>query len=135
MVGVVEHGDVTGAGVGAREPEREIVRLAAGVDEEDDAQRVGQRRGQAAGVADDRVVQVARVRVELRHLLGGRAHHARVGVPDVADVVDHVEVGPPVLGVQVRALAADDLQRAGVGPTPLPMSAGAYGRFRGRAPR
>ena len=115
MVGVVEHEHVAPAGVGAREPQREVVRLAARVDEEDDAQRVRERGGEPPRVADEQVVQVPRVGVQPRHLRRGGGDHARMRVPDVADVVDEVEVGPPVLVVEVGAGAADDLQRLPVG--------------------
>ena len=60
-------------------------------------------------------MQVARVRVQQPHLGDAGLDDARVGVADVGDVVDEVEVGAAVGVVQVRALAADDVERRPVG--------------------
>ncbi|MNL50186.1 hypothetical protein D3C87_1731820 [compost metagenome] len=42
VIGVVDGDDVAVAGIGTRQPERQIVGLAAGIDEEADVERVGE---------------------------------------------------------------------------------------------
>ncbi len=125
MIGGVQHDDVAAPRVGAGQAQRELVRLAARADEVADAQRLRQGRAQALGVARQRVVQVAGVGVEDRHLALAGAHDARVGVADMRHVVDAVEIGPPVHIEELLAVAADDLERAAIRDTqvwaePLP---------------
>ena len=115
VVGVVEHDHVLAAGVCRGEPQREVVGLRARVHEEAHVQRVRERRRQRPRVVDHRSVQVARVRVQLRHLPRAGLDHARVAVADVGDVVDEVEVGAAVGVVEVRAATADDVQRLAIG--------------------
>ena len=115
VVGVVEHDHVAAAGVRVGEPQREIVGLRAAVDEEAHVQRVRERRREPARVVDHRPVQVARVGVEHLHLALPGGDHPRVAVADVRDVVDQIEEGAALVVEQIRALAADDLQRLVVG--------------------
>ena len=125
MVAVLEHEHVPAAGVGVRQPQREVVGLRARVDEHAHPQRVGHQLHQPARVLGDRGVQVAGVGVEPRHLPLPRLDHPRVAVADVADVVDEVEERPPAGVEQVGALAADDLQRLVVGEAERAAEAGA----------
>ena len=115
MVGVLEDDDLLRPGVGAREAQGEIVGLGAGADEKADAQRIGKGRTELQGVLGQEVVQVAGVGVELRHLPLTGGDHVRVAVADVADVVDQIEESPALFVVEVLTLAADDLERFGVG--------------------
>ena len=115
VVGVLEHDHVVAAGRRAREPQRELVRLAARVDEVADAERLRQQPRQPPRVAHGQVVQVAGVGVEERELLLHRAHHARVAVAHERHVVVDVEVGAPRVVVEVLAEAAHDLERPRVG--------------------
>ena len=115
VVGVVEHEHVATAGVGAREAQGQVVRLAAGVREEHHRQRIRQRVSQPPGVADERTVQVAGVGVQLAGLPRESSHDPRVCVPHVGHVVHQVEIAPPVLVEEPCALAAHDAQRVGVG--------------------
>ena len=115
VIGVVEHDHVLAAGVCRGEPQREVVGLRARVHEEAHVQRVRERRRQRPRVVDHRSVQVARVRVQLRHLPRAGLDHARVAVADVGDVVDQVEVRAAVGVVEVRAAPADDVQRLAIG--------------------
>jgi hypothetical protein len=44
----------------------------------------------------------------------GGAHDPWVAVPDVADVVDAIEIAPPLYVVEVGALPAYDVQRLAI---------------------
>ena len=99
----------------ARQAQRQIARLAAGIDEEADAQRFRQRGAEAFRVLRDVGVQIPRVGVEHRHLFLPGPHHARMAVPHMGHVVNRVEVFASVRVIQVLALAADDVQGAAVG--------------------
>ena len=111
VVGDVDGRDAVPSRRRSRQPQGELVRLAAAVDEEADLEVVRQQRGQPLRVAQDQLVEVARVRVEDAHLGGAGLDDPRMGVADVGDVVHAVEVGPAVGVVEVRALAADDVER------------------------
>jgi hypothetical protein len=97
--------------VGPGQSQGQVVRLAAGVDEEDHAERVGKQSGKAAGVLDDRRVKIASVGVQDAGLLAQRGSDARMAVADVRHVVHEIEVPAPVRVDQLRALPGDDLQR------------------------
>ena len=56
-------------------------------------------------------MEIARVRVEDAHLGGAGLDDPRMGVAHVGDVVHAVEIGAAVGVVEVRALAADDVER------------------------
>jgi hypothetical protein len=114
VIAVLDADEVPGAGAGADEAQCEVVRLAAGVDEEAHRQRLGQRGGEALGIAEHLVVEVAGVGVEHRHLPGSGRDDMRVRMADVRDVVDRVEVGATLVVVQVRADPAHDPQRVAV---------------------
>jgi len=101
--------------VRARQPERELVRLASGADEEEDAQRLRERRGEPVRVRKDRRMEVTRVRVEQSHLPGARGDDPGVRVSDVRHVVHDVEVRGSRFVVEELARAADDLEGLAVG--------------------
>ena len=104
-----DHVPTTGGGT--RQPQGKLVRLAPGADEEADLEIPGHRFREAPCVLDQVVVQVPGVRVEGRHLAGGRVHHPGVAVPDVADVVDAIQVRASLFIEEILPLAADDLER------------------------
>src|SRR5207244_5640872 len=100
---------------GPGQAQGQLVRLAPRVHEVADAQRLGQETGQALRVGGDKVVQVARVRVEQADLLLHRPHHARVPVADEGHGVVAAEKGAAGLVVQVLHEAAHDLDRPAIG--------------------
>ncbi len=59
-------------------------------------------------------MQIARVRVEQSHLLLPGFDDTRVAVPDMADVVDAIQISPPIFVVEVLHPAAHDLERVTV---------------------
>ena len=114
MIGVLQREyDVT-PGVCSGQAQRQVVRLATGVDEEDHAERVGEQGNEAAGVFDDRRMQVSGVGVQDAGLFAQRRDDTGMAVPDMRHVVDKVEVAAPVVGDQLRPLPGDDPQRLGV---------------------
>ena len=128
VVGVLEHDDVLAARERAREPQGQLVGLAAGVDEERDLQGLGQERGEPLRVAHDVLVEVARVGVEQRDLLLRGPHDAGVGVSHQRHVVVAVEVGATGIVVQVLAPSPDDLERTAIGEAQVGAEAGAARR-------
>uniref|UniRef100_A0A2M3ZMA9 Putative secreted peptide n=1 Tax=Anopheles braziliensis TaxID=58242 RepID=A0A2M3ZMA9_9DIPT len=113
MVGVVERDDLVAAGMLASEPERQIVRLRARVDEVAHRQPARHLFRERPGTQDELVVQEAIVGRERGQLALARLHYLRVTVSHVGDVVDAVEVPGTLLVVHVLALAAHYLQRIG----------------------
>ena len=97
-------------GVRAGHAKGELVGFAPGAHEEADGQRLREHRGEPLGIPEDGGMQVARVRVEDRHLPRSRGDDPRMSVADVRDVVDHVEKRPARLVEEVRARAAHDLE-------------------------
>ena len=83
------------AGVLAGDAQGQVVGLRAAVGEEDPVQGGVEGREQGFRIVHDAVVEVARVQVEPRHLLGHRGRDDRVGVADVRDVVVAVQVDLP----------------------------------------
>src|SRR5262245_2372543 len=73
--------------VSARQPQGQLIRLAARVDEEAHAQAVGQGGAQRRGVLIDQVVNVTSVGVERGRLAPGGLHDARVAMAHVRDVI------------------------------------------------
>ena len=113
VVGELGHDRAAVAGRRRREAPREVVRLAPRVDEHDGVEpRLGRhRRDEALGQLDERLVEVARVRVQEARLAHDRLGHARVAVPDDGHVVVAVEEPPPLRVEEPDALAADDVHR------------------------
>ena len=115
MVRRLEHDHVLRARVRAREPQRELVRLARRVEQIADAERIGERGGEPLGVRVEQIVQVARVGIEHRHLPVRRGHHARMRVADVRHVVVRVEILAPLVIVEILPPSARDAHRIVVG--------------------
>ena len=115
VIGPVEHDGVFAARMRPHHPERQAVGFRATVDEAGDRQFLRQRRRQALGIGDDIVVQVAGIGVERRRLLRHRLHDGRMGVADVADIVEAVEIGAAAVVDQPDAFAAHELDRLVVG--------------------
>ena len=120
MIGVLEDDHVLAAGARAGEAQRQLVGLAAGGDEVAHPQRLREAPREPLGIPQDRVVQVASVRVEEGQLLLRRPDDARVGVAHERHVVVDVEVGPARLVVEVLREAAHDLERPPVGDGEVP---------------
>ena len=114
----------------AREPQRQLVGLAPGVDEVADGKRFRQRRAQPLREVPDRVVQVSRVGVQRAHLIHRGLHDPWMRVPDVRNVVVGVKVLRAAVVEQVLHPAAGELHRVGVRETeiraepPLPLRQG-----------
>ena len=111
VIGRIQHDQMFVAGVCARQPQCQLIRLAGRVENEADAQRLGHQRRQPLGVARQVVVQVARVGVEQRQLRLGGVHHARVAVADNRHIVVHVEKRAPSFVIQILHPAAHKLER------------------------
>ncbi len=111
VVGVLENQNLLGVGVGARQPQGEIVGLGSGADEETHAQGVGEGGAEPERILRQVVVEIAGVGVELGHLALTGGDHVRVAVTDMADVVDQIEVASTIGVEEILALAADDLER------------------------
>ena len=126
----VEHDHIAGSCMRAREPQRQLVGLAAGVDEVADGQRLRQRRAQPLREVPDRVVQVSRVGVQRAHLIHRGLHDPWMRVPDMRNVVVGVKVLRAAVVEQVLHPAAGELHRVGVRETeiraepPLPLRQG-----------
>ena len=91
VVGVLgDHGAAV-AGHGPGDLDRDVVRLAARVDEHDDRELVGEQGREPVGVRRHLVDEVAGVRRQPSRLRGERRRHARVGVTHLRHVVVRVE--------------------------------------------
>ncbi len=111
MVCTAQHDELLSSCVRACHTQGQIVRFAARVDEVADRQRIWKRGGEAPGVADEVLVQIACVGVQNGGLLGDGRHNARVLVADVGNVVDAVEEAVSVHVEQKRAASTHDVQR------------------------
>jgi hypothetical protein len=114
VVPPVEGNDIVASGDRARHAQRQLVGLAARIDEIDDAERVRQRRSEPFRVVEDRGVQVPGVGVEHPRLVGQRRDHARVGMTDMAHVVHSIDVLTARMVDQTGSVAADDRERSRV---------------------
>ena len=109
MVGVVGDDHALVLADDPRDADGEVDGLGAGAHEVTDPQRFRHRRGEPLRVADDVVVQVARVRVQRRRLARQRGDHVRMAMPDRGHVVVAVEVAPAVRVEEPGALAAHEV--------------------------
>jgi len=108
VICVLEDDDVFAASVRAGEAESKLVRLAAGVEEVANLKWRRQQFGETFRVAEDIVVEIARVGVEQRKLLLSGGDNTRVGMADEWDVVVGVEVSAACLVVKILAPGADN---------------------------
>ncbi|EJK68555.1 hypothetical protein THAOC_10253 [Thalassiosira oceanica] len=92
-----------------------VVRLRAGVDEEDLLERAGEEARELRREEARVLVEVPRVRVERRELGGRGGQDLGAGVADVRDVVPRVEVVPAGGVRQGAPPAGDNVERPGVG--------------------
>ena len=93
------------------DPQRQVVRLAAGTHQEDDLERIGQEGGEAIGVVAHLLVDEARVGVQAPHLGVCGFDDPKVGVADMGDVVDRVEVNVAVGIDQLDVAPTDQIHR------------------------
>ena len=121
MVGPLEDDDAAGRvyaaqfpDARAREAQRQVVGLAAGVDEEADGERRGHGGRELGRELRDVGVEVARVGVERPDLRRHRRGDLRVRVSDMADVVAGVQVPRARLVKEVLPLAPHDEERVRV---------------------
>ena len=91
MVGVLGDHRSAVARHGTGDLDRDVVRLAARVDEHDDRELVRQQRGEPVGVGRHLVDEVAGVGRQPLRLRGERRGHPRMGVADLRHVVVRVE--------------------------------------------
>ena len=117
MVRTVHYDDIRAAGVGLGKTQRQLVGFASGTHEVAHAQALRQRFAEPPGVFHQEAVQVARVRVEDRHLLSGRPHDLGMAVTHMTDVVYRIQVLPFVFVVQVLHDSPHDLQGLSVRDT------------------
>ena len=105
VVGVLgDHGPAA-SGHSARDLDRDVVRLAARVDEHHDGELAGEQRDEPVGVGSYLVDEVAGVRGQPPRLRGERCRDPRVGVPHLWHVVVGVEQPVPVYIHQPDAVA------------------------------
>ncbi|MCY1399501.1 hypothetical protein D9M71_145580 [compost metagenome] len=108
---VVGADDNAGATAGeARQAQGQFVGLAAGAGEHHGVEWGRECRGQALGVTDDLLVEVAGVDVQLRGLATDRCNHVRVAMADAGYVVVDVQVAPPLHVEQPHAFATHQVQ-------------------------
>ena len=115
MIGARHDDHVAMSGVRPRQPQGKLVRFAAAGGEEADREWRGELRGQATGIKQDLLVQVACVGVEHRQLLRDRPHDLRVAVADVRHIVVGVEVALSVGVPEPGAESPHDLERFAIG--------------------
>ena len=108
---LIEGDDVLVVGVGLRETEGQIVRLAARVHQETDGKWFRKERGQAARADYQIVVEEAVVGGKQGHLFLAGAHHRWMTVTHVGDIIDAIQVAIPSLVVHVLSFSSHDLQR------------------------
>src|SRR5262245_4568032 len=111
VIGGFERNQVAAPRVSARQPQSQLIRLAAGVDEEAYAQTVGQCGAQRRSVLIDQIVKVTRVGVERGHLAPGGLHDARVAMAHVRHIVVSVQITTSLFIEQILHPAAHDLDR------------------------
>jgi hypothetical protein len=111
VIGPIQHDHVITAGMRPRQPQRQVVGFAAGVDEVAHAERRRQRGRQPLGVAHQMVVQITGVRVQQPSLVDERGHHTRMLVAHVRHVVVRIQMGAAFAVDQPDVVAAHDLQR------------------------
>ena len=115
VVGRLQHNQITMASVGASQPQRQFIGLAAGVDEKADLQRSGQGGTQQLGVSIHEIVQIAGVGIQQGHLFAGRAHYLGMTVANVGHVVIGINVAASIVFKKVLHPAAHDLYGLAVG--------------------
>jgi hypothetical protein len=113
VVGEVGDDAACAAGREACDPPREVVRLAAGVQEEHAVESGGGHgREKSFGELDRCLVEVSAVGVEPPELGCHSCRDGRVGVPEHRYVVVGVEVGATVGAVQLDPASGDEVDRA-----------------------
>ena len=111
VIGGIEHDEIDGSRMGAREAQGKLVRLTPGVHEVAYLEWPGQRRRQILGKALKVRVQIARIGVKKRHLLGCRSDNFGMAVADVRHIVVGVEVASAGMVEEILHHPAHDMQR------------------------
>jgi hypothetical protein len=114
VVGLKHAEHVAPAAVGPRQTDRQIIGLAAAVDQKHPVHAFRRQFQQALGKLGDRCVVESRVGIEQRPLTRRDRRHARMAVTEHRDVVEHVQIGAALHVDQVIAPAALDTRRIDV---------------------
>jgi len=114
VIGLQHAEHVAAAAVGPRQPDRQVVGLAATVDQKHPVHAFRRQLQQAFGKLRHRRIVEARVGVEQRPLSRRHLRHARMTMAKHCDVVEHVEVGTALHVDQVIAPATLDARRVDV---------------------
>ncbi len=115
MIRVGHHQSAAFAGDNFGDAPGGVVRLAAAVDEQAGLQPGGHGGGQALGIVDDRLMEVAGVGAERCHLPANGGSYTRIAVADRRHVVIGVEIAPAIRFIQIHAFAPHQMQRLAVG--------------------
>ncbi|ENN89682.1 hypothetical protein RHSP_69824 [Rhizobium freirei PRF 81] len=115
VIGPVDDDRVVASGMVARHAKHQAIRLASRAGKGCHRQAFGQCRGQALGVFDDIVVQVARIGVEQLGLARKRFDDVGMRMSEMADIVEAIEIGSAVIVDQPDAVAANEFDRLGIG--------------------
>ena len=115
VIGVFEDDDVFAVSVGTSETQSEFVGFAAGIHEVADTEWSGKKLGEAFGVVENVVVEIAGIGVEQGKLRGSGVSDARVRVTDERNIVVDVEIGTASVVVKKLTPATDNFQRLGIG--------------------
>jgi len=111
VVAVVSGDDTGASGEVSRHSPGEVVRLAARAREHHGVEARRHRCHQSLGVFDDRLEQVARIRVEHPRLAAQRRDDMGMTVPDVRHVVVSVEEAPAIVVEDPHAFPAHGMER------------------------
>ena len=111
MVGPIRHDDPSAPGVELRQPQGQVIGLAAGAGEHEAVQAGVVRGQQTLGVVQQSLVQIAGVGVELCRLLLQGLHHVRVAVTQRDHVVIRIQVALAFSVPHPHALAAHQFHR------------------------
>src|SRR5215213_5298112 len=101
VISVLEHDHVPRFRMRACKTNREFVRLAAGVHEETDTQRLRQRRREFLCIFKNQLTEVPRVRIQPLHLPLPGSNDLRMTMTDVRDVVERIEIPPPFIVIEI----------------------------------
>ncbi|MNK83300.1 hypothetical protein D3C87_1031050 [compost metagenome] len=114
MIGLKHADHVAPAAVGPGQTNRQVIGLAAAVDQKHSIHAFRRQFQQALGKLRHRRIVESRVGVEQRPLPSGDRGHARVTMTEHRHVVEHVQIGATLHVDQMIAPAAFDARRVDV---------------------